>query len=609
MKAKIAVIFLAQGMFLGIQSQVLLNEGFTSPFTPSLTGWVVQNNTIPLGTVSWIQGSSASFNSFNGAPADYYACNFNSQAATYGVISNFLMTPVLNIVNGAVLQFATRTTTAATWPDRLQVRLSAGNSSVIPTGTNSVGTFTNLLLDINPALTLLTSSVINNGTVNGYPDSWTVFTLTLSGISAPGPGRFAFRYFVEDGGPAGPNSDFIGLDAVKYTVYCGAMANNYTVCANSSTTLNATGGISPLSYTWSPGGSNTSSIVVSPSASVVYTLNYTEATVSCPAKTFTVTVGSQLSTSITANTSSVCAGTAVTLSVTTPASSYTWSNGSNSAVTSVTPTPPFSTYSISALSGACTGSSSILIYVSPIPSPVISLSPTILCPNSTVSAIASGISTFSWTLNNLPMTTQASSMILTQTNNDANKTITLTVSGTNTSGCFASVSTTAYVQPITTISVAASNSAVCPGNEFTLTASGAATYTWSGLGSGTVNPAVFTASSSPGNMFFNIYGTSSLGCSGFSNKAMVVADCLGIEKLSSSEGGISASPNPFSSELRIQGFEGRIELYNSLGQLIICQTISSDHLLSTEELVKGSYLLSFKNNNGKTTKVMKLLKN
>ena len=69
-----------------------------------------------------------------------------------------------------------------------------------------VGDFTTLLLDINPTLV-----------VSGYPDVWTQYTITLSGLPPAASGRIAWRYFVTNGGPSGANSNYIGIDTVEYT--------------------------------------------------------------------------------------------------------------------------------------------------------------------------------------------------------------------------------------------------------------------------------------------------------------------------------------------------------------------------------------------------------
>ena len=136
--------------------------------------------------------------------------------------------------NGDKFTFWTRTTTG-TFPDRLQVRQSTNGASVnVGTTESSVGDFSTLLLDINPNLTS-----------TGYPTAWTQYTLTMSGLPAAGiSGRLAFRYYVTGAGPAGANSDFIGIDNAVYTSFTQI---NPTTCTGSTANLKVdiTGGSSP----------------------------------------------------------------------------------------------------------------------------------------------------------------------------------------------------------------------------------------------------------------------------------------------------------------------------------------------------------------------------
>jgi hypothetical protein len=123
-----------------------------------------------------------------------------------GTISNWLLTPEITMNNGDTFSFWTRRTGSG-WEDRLQVRLSTnGGSTDVGATATSVGDFTDLLLDINPTYA-----------PGGYPTVWTEYTITISGLSGPTNGRLAFRYFVENGGPSGANSDYIGIDTVSYT--------------------------------------------------------------------------------------------------------------------------------------------------------------------------------------------------------------------------------------------------------------------------------------------------------------------------------------------------------------------------------------------------------
>jgi hypothetical protein len=173
-------------------------------------GWVRQNNSQPLGTTEWFQGNATLYGNFwaqSGSPASYIAANFLN-GSDLSTISNWLLTPPVTLQNGAKFSFWTSTETSPQFPDRLQVRMSTnGNSQDVGTSATSVGDFVTLLLDINPTYT-----------TTGYPVGWTNYILTLNGIPSPIAGRLAFRYFVENGGPSGTNSNYIGIDNVAY--YC-----------------------------------------------------------------------------------------------------------------------------------------------------------------------------------------------------------------------------------------------------------------------------------------------------------------------------------------------------------------------------------------------------
>ena len=165
-------------------------------------GWFFQNNSTTRGASDWFQGSLTVFGPHEGQ--GYIGTNFQNTTGL-NTISNWMLTPMRTLQNGDELSFWTRSTDGHTFPDRLQIRMStAGASTNVGTTATDVGDFTTLMLDINPTYS------------TDYPDVWTQFSVTVAGLGGPTDGRFAFRYFVENGGPSGSNSDYIGIDAAQY---------------------------------------------------------------------------------------------------------------------------------------------------------------------------------------------------------------------------------------------------------------------------------------------------------------------------------------------------------------------------------------------------------
>jgi hypothetical protein len=179
-----------------------LAEGFDT-VTPG--GWTVVNNSAPVGLTNWFQGNNAVFPAQSGAATSYAGANYNNTTGA-GNISDWLITPTLIFNNGDSLSFYTRTVDTPTFADNLEVRFSDVGGTNVGGTAASVGDFTTLLLSVNPGL----SSA-------GYPNTWTEYTATISGLSGPTSGAIGFRYFVTNGGPSGSNSDYIGIDTVTIT--------------------------------------------------------------------------------------------------------------------------------------------------------------------------------------------------------------------------------------------------------------------------------------------------------------------------------------------------------------------------------------------------------
>jgi hypothetical protein len=199
-------------LFSGNAAAQTFVEEFDDTTTTFAAGWSHVNMSNPPGTNNvWFDGNSTVFAANSGA--GYIAVNYNSTAGA-GTISQWLFSPTRTLMNGDMISFWTRTvdTGGTVYPDRLQVRLSqSGNSVDVGVDELSFGDFDTLLLDINPTYSAM-------GFPTGYPHFWNMYSITLAGLPSQGvSGKFAFRYFVENGGPSGANSDYIGIDLCTYT--------------------------------------------------------------------------------------------------------------------------------------------------------------------------------------------------------------------------------------------------------------------------------------------------------------------------------------------------------------------------------------------------------
>lgn len=173
-------------------------------------GWDLVNRSAPVGPVGWFQGNSAAaFPAHQGDPDSYIGASYENTIGI-GTISNWLLSPEVALVDGTRIRLRTRTVSGSPYPDRLQIRLSLqGASGDVGSAANEVGDFTLLLHEINAGQQL-----------SGYPETWADgsagdLVLELSGLPAAATGRIGLRYYVENGGPLGSASNYIGIDSFR----------------------------------------------------------------------------------------------------------------------------------------------------------------------------------------------------------------------------------------------------------------------------------------------------------------------------------------------------------------------------------------------------------
>jgi hypothetical protein len=199
-----------------------LTEGFGAVSGLASSGWAFQNNSNPAPltttpTSNWAQGVAGNpVNAQAGPNASYIFVGSDSSAGdadgAAGQVSNWLLTPELDLSQGGVFAIYTRTFLGNPANERVDVRLSTnGSSTSVGTSPTSVGDFTTLVQTIG---SLSTSFAYPGGlsSNNGYQ----LFTFNVAPTA--GSGRIGFNYVGNDGGQNGTTSQFVAFDSAVYTV-------------------------------------------------------------------------------------------------------------------------------------------------------------------------------------------------------------------------------------------------------------------------------------------------------------------------------------------------------------------------------------------------------
>jgi gliding motility-associated-like protein len=265
---------------------------------------------------------------------------------------------------------------------------------------------------------------------------------------------------------------------------------NATICAGSSVTLTASGA---TTYTWLPSGSGTS-IVVTPTSTAIYTVTGSNGSCTSLPQTSTVTVNSIPVVTLTPSTATICSGQTTTLTAS-GAASYIWLPAGSGTSSAVTPTST-TIYTVTGSNGSCVSSpKNSTVTVNSIPIVTLTPSSPTICSGQTTTLTAGGAASYTW----LP-TGSGTSSALTPTS-----TTIYTVTGSTGSCVSLPQTSTVTVNSIPVVTLTPSSPTICAGQTTTLTAGGAASYTWLPTGSGTssaVSPTtttVYTITGSTGS--------------------------------------------------------------------------------------------------------------
>ncbi|MBL1212881.1 MAG: hypothetical protein HND52_05950, partial [Ignavibacteriae bacterium] len=184
-------------------------------------GWIVIDADGGGTTAAWYQGTIAVFNAYAGPDTGYVAANYNGGNSS-GVIDQWLISPVINVTAGDLLNFYTQSPVGS-WDDSINVYVS-------PTGGAAISDFT-----------------FEWGRYVSNQGSWGLWS---EAFPASGAVRFAIRYYISDNVV---NSNFLGIDELSVftptatlepptnltasTGLVGMVELNWSVPAPSSNTL------------------------------------------------------------------------------------------------------------------------------------------------------------------------------------------------------------------------------------------------------------------------------------------------------------------------------------------------------------------------------------
>ena len=503
------------------------------------------------------------------------------------------------------------------------------NPTVSISGASGICTGQNASLTANGATTYTWSTGSNSASIITTPTANTTYTLT--GSTPQGCSSFTTQLVtvqlslsVSIAGPTticyGQAANLSGLGGVTYTWNTGATSSTIAptltttttfsligasgtcsntasktisvtpnptvtitgtnaICANGSTSLTVNGA---TTYTWSS-GSTSASVVFSPSATSVYSVVGSYSTGCLNATTQTVTVYALPVVSI-SGASVVCLGDSIAL-VANGANTYVWNNNATTTTIVITPTTT-STYSaVGTNTNGCVGlSASKSVTVNPVPILSIISTATAICAGDTVKFTAAGATSYAWNIGD-----NDSLIVVTPT-----ITTTYSVVGTNGFGCTSTKTDSVKVNALPNITISGTTGTICIGENITLTANGANTYTWSGginTNSIAVSPSVSTT--------YSASGTSTDGCVGSNTLQLNVTECTNIKTIAS-KANIKVYPNPNNGEFTIELTNinnSNITITNVLGQIIKTQKAELMNQIDLNAFDKGIYFINVMENN------------
>jgi hypothetical protein len=449
------------------------NVTITQP--SAITGTAVVNGMITCNTPS--VGVSASASGGAGGYTYTWSNGTTGATTTYNTVGVHTVTVTDNSLCQKVTTFTiSGSTQAPTANAGIDKTVTCANPTALLTATGG-GTY-------------FWSNGMTSASIGVAPQNTTTYTVTVTGSN----------------GCTASDNVVVFVNNTPPTAYAGP---DITLnCTTPSTTLVATGAGNG-SYVWS-NGSNNASTTISPSSTTTYIVTVTNIDGCTATDAVLVTVDEQPPIAYAGQDQTVtCTTPSVTLTAI-GGGSYVWSNASNNASTTVSPSTT-TTYivTVTYING-CTATDNVVVTVNKTP-PVANAGPdqTVTCTVPSVTLTATGGTSYLWN-NNI---TNSATFTPSATN-----TYTVTVTGAN--GCTATDAVVVTVNKTAPVANAGLDQTVnCTIPSVTLNATGGGTYAW---GNGIGNTASITVSPSS-TTTYTVTITGSNGCTA-TDAATVLVD-------------------------------------------------------------------------------------
>ena len=352
-----------------------------------------------------------------------------------------------------------------------------------------------------------------------------------------------------------------------------------TICQGTALYLNATGGVN---YTWTPGNLSGSSVTLNPNAPtsiVVFGDNSFGCTAST--STFVITTPSPTIT-IVPSSNLICSGQSVTLTAS-GATNYNWSGGATTATAVETPATS-GVITVTGTANGCAGTETVQVDV--YTASITITGSTTLCNGNSVNLVASGATNYTWN----PGSSSLSNITITPT---VSTTYTLsTETQTGNIVCLVNTTVQVTVLPTPVLTAAPDRTTICRDETATLTASGAASYSWTGLSAGA---SVVITSSLITTLTYTVVGTGANGCKTETTTLVKVNSCNGLSNYTENTSALKLYPNPSSGAFTLEA-ETNLELnvINELGQIIKTIKLNETNNYKTHVtgLINGIYFIT-----------------